>query len=989
MAFYIKKPSGWTPASSFHVKKSNGWKTVTKAFIKKATGWVQFWPQSGPSPEYDLYLSVYPVTYPSNSTVIPELTLYNQHWSYDGTLTLQYKWQVSSSVDGPWTDITSFSTYTPGNPSSGNTNSLTFTPSLSDYVSGRVYFKFIMKATDSITTSEYSSISDPVTVGGPTWINDPAWNGTGAVGTTLTWSAGRALFNVDSTNVGYMTTIYKSNDGGTTKTYIIGTGIDPAFSITDLQTYSINITSGDAGYTYYASTYSIFSDGSGPKSGAYSSTTISDSKIVVSNYSFSIGSNLYVSTNGYVGLNSGSTGYASVPSTGSNIIVHLSDFVQYQTVGGSGAGLLLYWSDSTQYSLRWSGYLYGHENSANYRVTYQINFYPSQAYYDIKYVYVGANVYSTSLSSVVPGLYTDGSKIANGTTLPYPWLISTGTTYRVYYDGSSTTSGVSFTEINASDMVSAGTVTNGNTDDGYTEITTAFNQYTYPTISIGTITTTSSSLSIPLTGTFSSYDYTIRTGSYSGTIVASGNYATASTLSVTGLSSLTTYYITVSPMNSLGQYGTSAQTTAATSAPLPTIPTSLTATTNRTDGVNLTFSGSTNATSYDIFWNIAASSYPSPAATPDFPGVTSPYLDTGISAGATRYYWVRGKNANGVSDWYPFQTNGVTGTRQYYVVTYDGNGGSTPSAANVSPGSSTTLPSSSRSGYTFNGWYTAASGGSFIGNAGSSYTPSSSITLYAQWSVITYTVTYNANGGSVSPSSNTVNAGSSVTFPTPSRSGYTFAGWYTVSSGGTFLGIGGSTYTPTASITIYAQWNVILYTVTYNGNGGSTPGSVSINAGSSTTLPNSTRANYTLNGWYTAPTGGTYVGTNGNSYTPPSSITLYAQWTAVPVPNISQIVARNGGTGGAYKMQWTITATNTASYFITVQYGTTTSLGNSFNNTVSSSPIQTNLGSTINDYYVLNITPYSGAGATGTAGTTRVTTIKRNTATPTNSTNTY
>ena len=114
--------------------------------------------------------------------------------------------------------------------------------------------------------------------------------------------------------------------------------------------------------------------------------------------------------------------------------------------------------------------------------------------------------------------------------------------------------------------------------------------------------------------------------------------------------------------NGVGSQSANSNSIVVTSS-APGTPTSLSATTTRTDGVNLTFSGSTNATSYDIFWNTTPSSTPSSAATPDFSGVSSPYLDTTISSGATRYYWVRGKNSSGVtSAWYPAVT-GVTGTR--------------------------------------------------------------------------------------------------------------------------------------------------------------------------------------------------------------------------------------------------------------------------------------------------------------------------------------
>jgi len=95
---------------------------------------------------------------------------------------------------------------------------------------------------------------------------------------------------------------------------------------------------------------------------------------------------------------------------------------------------------------------------------------------------------------------------------------------------------------------------------------------------------------------------------------------------------------------------------------LPSTPTFLTATTNRTDGVELTFGGSSNATSYDVYWNPNIGNTPTNSTTPDFYGVSSPYLDTTISSSTTRYYWVRGKNASGTSNWYP-AGNGVQGTR--------------------------------------------------------------------------------------------------------------------------------------------------------------------------------------------------------------------------------------------------------------------------------------------------------------------------------------
>ena len=143
-----------------------------------------------------------------------------------------------------------------------------------------------------------------------------------------------------------------------------------------------------------------------------------------------------------------------------------------------------------------------------------------------------------------------------------------------------------------------------------------------------------------------------------------------------------------------------------------------------------------------------------------------------------------------------------------YTITFDANGGECSKASETgSIEQSITLPTPTRTGYAFNGWYTASSGGNKVGDAGTSYTPNSHIVLYAQWAAATYKVTYNANGGSCTTSEESVVYPNKVTLPTPTRDGYTFNGWYTASSGGTKVGDAGATYTPEANITLYAQWS--------------------------------------------------------------------------------------------------------------------------------------------------------------------------------------
>ena len=237
-----------------------------------------------------------------------------------------------------------------------------------------------------------------------------------------------------------------------------------------------------------------------------------------------------------------------------------------------------------------------------------------------------------------------------------------------------------------------------------------------------------------------------------------------------------------------------------------------------------------------------------------------------------------------------------------YTVFYNEQGGSTVNDPTVSYGSTVTLPSTSRTGYTFDGWYTASSGGSFVGNAGSSYTVYSDVILYARWTAITYTVSWNANGGSVSPSSSSGTFGSSVTAPTPTRSSYNFNYWRNPASGDLLYSVNaGSQWTINGTLTFYAVWTIQQYTVTFNANGGSvSPSSSTVNAGSSVTLPTPSRTGYTFDGWYTASSGGTYLGSGGSTYTPTSSVTIYARWT---VQQYTITWNANGGSGGGTTTQ--------------------------------------------------------------------------------------
>lgn len=195
-----------------------------------------------------------------------------------------------------------------------------------------------------------------------------------------------------------------------------------------------------------------------------------------------------------------------------------------------------------------------------------------------------------------------------------------------------------------------------------------------------------------------------------------------------------------------------------------------------------------------------------------------------------------------------------------------------------------TLPTPTRTGYTFAGWYTAASGGTKVGNGGASYMPSANITLYAHWTAITYTVSYNANGGSGAPSSQTKTYGVALTLSStkPTKTGYTFQGWATSSGGSVAYSAGGS-YTANASATLYAVWKAVTYQVTYNANGGSgAPSSQTKTHGVSLTLSSTkpTKTGYTFQGWATSSSATTAGYQPSQAYTANAALALYAVWKA-------------------------------------------------------------------------------------------------------------
>jgi uncharacterized repeat protein (TIGR02543 family) len=223
-------------------------------------------------------------------------------------------------------------------------------------------------------------------------------------------------------------------------------------------------------------------------------------------------------------------------------------------------------------------------------------------------------------------------------------------------------------------------------------------------------------------------------------------------------------------------------------------------------------------------------------------------------------------------------------------VTFETNGGTAASSVTVrADNAAVTLPSTTRTGYAFDGWFNNAG---LSGSALTSpYTAAASITLYAKWTAL-YTVTFNSNGGSsVDPV--TVRSGASVSKPAnPTRANYRFDGW---------LLPGGSAasfpYAPTANITLTAAWT-FQYTVTLDNNNSTSLITQIVTQGESLALPTyPTKSSYVFMGWYESPN----IGSSKTNVLPVmfpwvptgtiAAITLYARW--VPSSTFSSTTTRD------------------------------------------------------------------------------------------------
>ena len=214
--------------------------------------------------------------------------------------------------------------------------------------------------------------------------------------------------------------------------------------------------------------------------------------------------------------------------------------------------------------------------------------------------------------------------------------------------------------------------------------------------------------------------------------------------------------------------------------------------------------------------------------------------------------------------------NGGTGTdNQVVQATYDA---AMPLVIKTA-GTAIVIPT--KTGYTLLGYWDAAADGNqyyaYSGSLSSSRTwnKTSNANLYARWQANTYTLTLYKNDGSATSTSATATYDATISVTAPTRTGYTFTGYWTAASGGTkiidtdghFVNTvvsgyvaSGRKWQRTSNTDLHAQWTVNTYTITLNhGTGGSGSGTATIDydaTGYKTWSHDITQTGYHINGWY-------------------------------------------------------------------------------------------------------------------------------------------
>lgn len=209
--------------------------------------------------------------------------------------------------------------------------------------------------------------------------------------------------------------------------------------------------------------------------------------------------------------------------------------------------------------------------------------------------------------------------------------------------------------------------------------------------------------------------------------------------------------------------------------------------------------------------------------------------------------------------------------------------------------------------YEFVGWSTTLYGGVEYQVGSRLYPQYIHTILYARWAITDYTVTFDTNGSTSQIPAQKVKEYKKITLPSladEKRSNgivYRFAGWSTSRTATVATYKGGTVYTPTGNVTLYAVWKS-EYMIVYDANGGSGAPQLQIKyhgEGIPLSTKRPTRTAYTFLGWSTSPSATTAQYQPGQDYMKDEDVTLYAVW------KLNRYILAynpNGGGGSAFQV---------------------------------------------------------------------------------------
>ena len=220
--------------------------------------------------------------------------------------------------------------------------------------------------------------------------------------------------------------------------------------------------------------------------------------------------------------------------------------------------------------------------------------------------------------------------------------------------------------------------------------------------------------------------------------------------------------------------------------------------------------------------------------------VTPPDAKTGYTFSGWKLEGATAKNGQ-----FTMPDNDVTITGGYtantYTVKFNANGGSECEDITVTyDGKYTDLPTTTRTGYTFDGWYD----GSTKVTADTDVKTTADQTLTAKWTANTYTVKFDSDGGSACKEITVTYDGKYPTLPAPTKEGYTFEGWF---DGETQV-MSGTAVTITEDQTLTARWGINTYTITYQVDG-ETVKTESVTYGEDIPAYTYTKTGYDVSAW--------------------------------------------------------------------------------------------------------------------------------------------